>query len=60
MRKIDSRVEIAVGGQASVGEEGVQLGVGLVRRLLGQVVAAVEHTSAHFIGPPAPDVQETS
>src|SRR5215208_3406673 len=41
-----------------VSEERAQLGVGLLRSLLGEVVAAVERPTAHFLGPPAPDVQD--
>jgi hypothetical protein len=33
-------------------EERAQLGVGLLWSLLGEVVAAVEHPTAHFLGPP--------
>jgi hypothetical protein len=44
--------------QHSRGEERAQLGVGLLRSLLGEVVPAVERPTAHFLGPPAPDLQD--
>jgi hypothetical protein len=39
-------------------EEGAQLGVGILRSFLGEVVTTVESPTAHFLGPPAPDLQD--
>src|SRR5215208_2428590 len=44
--------------EESSAEERTQLGVGLLRSLLRQVVATVDHPTAHFLGPPAPDLQD--
>src|SRR5687767_9301741 len=43
---------------SSLSEERAQLGVSLIRSLLGEVVATLEHPTAHFVGPPAPDLQD--
>ena len=38
-------------------EEGVQLRIGLIRRFLGEIVAAVKRPTPHVVGPVAPDRQ---
>src|SRR5215212_8820367 len=42
----------------SFSQERAQLGAGLLRGLLRDVVAAVERPTAYLLGPPAPDVQD--
>ena len=43
---------------SSLSEERAQLCASLIRSLLGDVVAALQHPTAHFVGPPAPDLQD--
>jgi hypothetical protein len=52
--------ELRISGhlRSLLSEEGAQLGVGILRSFLGEVVTAVESPTAYFLGPPAPDLQD--